>query len=276
MRQLHNHWLDFEGLAMLPKYKEIQDPLLAEIQRRGGSTRPSQKDGNELTVYEALAAYFELTNEDLNEKVYETSGAERPKWQNMVRWARNDLRKQGMLDGSKHGVWALSEKGMQLADSSKRDYAGQGTFLPGAEITPELLAELQRKAKEVGDLGELIVFEHEKISLRSAGRADLANSVEHVAQINTAVGFDIRSFSVDGREKLIEVKTTVGSSASFEITANEWAVAKKNRSVYWVYRVSKVESESPEIEKIQDPTGKVEEEFFMLIPTGYRVVPRED
>ena len=170
----------------------------------------------------------------------------------------------------------LSEKGMQLADSSKRDYAGQGTFLPGAEITPELLAELQRKAKEVGDLGELIVFEHEKISLRSAGRADLANSVEHVAQINTAVGFDIRSFSVDGREKLIEVKTTVGSSASFEITANEWAVAKKNRSVYWVYRVSKVESESPEIEKIQDPTGKVEEEFFMLIPTGYRVVPRED
>ena len=84
MRQLHNHWLDFEGLAMLPKYKEIQDPLLAEIQRRGGSTRPSQKDGNELTVYEALAAYFELTNEDLNEKVYETSGAERPKWQNIV------------------------------------------------------------------------------------------------------------------------------------------------------------------------------------------------
>lgn len=261
---------------MLPKYKEIQDPLLTEIQRRGGSTRPSEKDGNGLTVYEALASYFELTDEDLNEKVYEANGAERPKWPNMVRWARNDLRKRGLLDGSRHGVWALSEKGRLLADSSKHDYAGRGTFLPGAEITPELLAELQRKAKEVGDLGELIVLEHEKNNLRNAGRADLADAVEYVAQVNAAAGYDIRSFSVIGDEKLVEVKTTVGSSASFEITANEWAMAKKRRSEYWVYRVSQAESTSPEIEEIQDPAGKAEEGRFILIPTGFRVVPREE
>lgn len=261
---------------MLPKYKEIQDPLLAEIQRRGGSARPSDKDGNGLTVYEALATYFELTDEDLSEKVFETNSAERPKWPNMVRWARNDLRKRGLLDGSRHGVWTLSEKGLQLADSSKHDYAGRGTFLPGTEIAPEFLAELQRKAKEIGDLGELIVLEHEKFSLRSAGREDLANAVEYVAQVNTAAGYDVRSFSANGDEKLIEVKTTVGTSASFEITANEWAIAKKRRTEYWVYRVSQAESASPEIEKIQDPSGKAEEGQFMLIPTGFRVVPREE
>lgn len=261
---------------MLPKYKEIQDPLLAEIQRRGGAARPSAKDDNGLTVYEALAAYFELTDEDLSEKVYEANGAERPKWQNMVRWARNDLRKRGFLDGSTHGVWALSEKGWQLADSSKHDYAGRGTFLPGSEISPEILVELQRKAKESGDLGELIVLEHEKVSLRNAGREDLADGVEYVAQINTAAGYDIRSFTADGDEKLVEVKTTVGGSASFEITANEWAVAKKMRSKYWVYRVSQAESSSPEFEKIQDPAGKAEEGRFMLVPTGFRVIPREE
>lgn len=261
---------------MLPKYKEIQDPLLAEVQRRGGSTRPLQQDDNGLTVYEILANYFDLTIEDLEEKVYETNGKERSKWQNMVRWARNDLRKRGLLDGSIHGVWALSEKGMRLASSSQHDYAGRGTFLPGADISPELLSELQRKSKEVGDLGELIVLEHEKISLRNAGREDLAIAVEHVAKVNTAAGYDIRSFSVDGKEKLVEVKTTTGTSGGFEITANEWAIAKQKRVNYWVYRVSQVKSASPEIEKIQDPAGKAEEGRYMLLPTGYRVVPREE
>lgn len=261
---------------MLPKYKEIQDPLIAEIQRRGGSTRPSSQDSSGLTVYDALAVYFNLTEADLNEKVYEKNGIERSKWQNMVRWARNDLKKQDFLDGSQHGIWALSVKGVELAEMAKRSYAGHGVFLPGTEITPELLADLQHKAKQIGELGELIVLEHEKVTLKKAGREDLATSVEHIAKVNTAAGYDIRSFPTNGQEKFIEVKTTVGNSTSFEITANEWNVAKTHRLSYWIYRVTHADSKLPEIDKIQDPTSKVEQGQFMLIPTGYRVLPREE
>lgn len=260
---------------MLPKYKEIQDPLLAEIDRRGGAVRPSDRNHDGLSVYGALANYFSLTGSDLAEKVYESNGTPRPKWENMVRWARNDLRKRGLIDGGRHGVWALSEKGRLRVESSKQEHAGRGVFLPGTEITPQLFQELQRKAKEIGELGELFVLEYERARLRKAGKADLAELIRHVALTNTAAGYDVLSFTNDGNEKLIEVKSSTGTSGSFEISSNEWSVAKQSRSAYWVYRVTQVETQSPSIEMIQDPFGKFEEGAFMLVPTGFRVIPRE-
>jgi hypothetical protein len=50
-------------------------------------------------------------------------------------------------------------------------------------------------------------FEHKR--LWQAGRKDLANRIEHVANSKgDYLGFDILSFEADEREKLIEVKTT--------------------------------------------------------------------
>lgn len=193
----------------------------------------------------------------------------------MVRWARNDLRKRGLIDGGRHGVWALSEEGRLRVESSKKEHAGRGVFLPGTEITPELFQELQRKAKEIGDLGELIVLEHERECLRKADRADLAALIRHVALTNTAAGYDVLSFTIDGKEKLIEIKSSTGRSGAFEISSNEWGLAKQRRSDYWVYRVTQVETQSPSIEMIQDPFGKFEEGEFMLVPTAFRVIPRE-
>lgn len=109
---------------MLPNYADMRIPLLVELYARGSSTRPSDRDASGLTVYEALARHFHLSPADLKEVVYEKDGTPRSKWENMVRWVRNDLKKQGLLVMPSHGVWAVSPKARELIDSK---LAGQGT-----------------------------------------------------------------------------------------------------------------------------------------------------
>lgn len=260
---------------MFPKYQEIQEPLMGELLRRGGAARPSGKDTSGHTVYDTLALYFKLSDADLALRVFEENGAARSKWENMVRWARNDLRKRGLLDASQRGVWALSGRGKERIRKSQGELAGRGVFLPGIEIPPERLDELRRRAKEIGDLGEAIVLEHERSVLCAAGRSDLANAVVHVALVDVAAGYDIASFSVAGQPKLIEVKTTTGEAETFEITSNEWNTAEKHGSSYWVYIVCNAESKLPSIDKIQDPASLVRDGLLLLVPTAFRVVPSE-
>ncbi|HKJ63286.1 MAG TPA: winged helix-turn-helix domain-containing protein, partial [Hyphomicrobiales bacterium] len=70
-------------------------------------------------VYEALARHFQLTRADLDEKIYEQNGAPRSKWENMVRWVRNDLKKKGMLVMPSHGVWALSREARSVIEAKR-------------------------------------------------------------------------------------------------------------------------------------------------------------
>jgi len=96
---------------MLPKYKEIYIPLLRELARRGGRSKPSDKSMGK-SIYEALAAYFDLTEADLDKQVFEPSNnTYRSKWKNMVRLARNDLVKKGLIGNFERGVWELTERG---------------------------------------------------------------------------------------------------------------------------------------------------------------------
>src|SRR4051812_10109626 len=103
---------------MFPKYREIQRPLLQELIRRGGSAKPTQVDSDGWTLYEAVAKHFNLSDADLAATVAERSGtAQRSKWQNMVRWARNDLRKAGHLRSSRYGEWTVTDEGWGFVNS---------------------------------------------------------------------------------------------------------------------------------------------------------------
>lgn len=70
----------------------------------------------------------------------------------------------------------------------------------------------------------------------SAGLPQLAEQVEDVSKQN--LGYDIYSFDVSERKRLIEVKTTSMSlDHPFYLTKNELMASNKFRSSYWLYRV---------------------------------------
>lgn len=93
--------------------------------------------------------------------------------------------------------------------------------------------------RELVRAGEEAVFDDEQNTLRSAGRADLARKVRWTSEEDgDGLGYDIASFTHDGREKLIEVKTTNGwERTPFHISANELAVAEVRRDDWHLVRL---------------------------------------
>ena len=80
-------------------------------------------------------------------------------------------------------------------------------------------------------------FEHER--LWRAGERSLAERIEHVARTQgDGLGYDIRSFEVGGRERLIEVKTTrFGAHTPFFASRNEVEFSDERREEYQLYRL---------------------------------------
>jgi hypothetical protein len=115
-------------------------------------------------------------------------------------------------------------------------------------VDPEFIAAMGRKYdvaerdarnRALGKAGEELVLHYEKRSLHTAGRVDLADRVRWTAiQDGDGYGFDIANYEPDGRERLIEVKTTNGwERTPFHISRNELAVAEARRDDWHLVRV---------------------------------------
>ena len=94
------------------------------------------------------------------------------------------------------------------------------------------VAGRDERNRALGRAGEERVLAHERAALRTAGRDDLARKVRWVSEEDgDGAGYYIASFGPDGRERLIEVKTTNGwERTPFHITRNELAVAEQRWS----------------------------------------------
>ncbi|MFC3175015.1 DUF3883 domain-containing protein [Novosphingobium bradum] len=101
------------------------------------------------------------------------------------------------------------------------------------------VAERDARNRALGKAGEQLVLQHEISTLRSAGRDDLADKVRWTSvQDGDSYGFDILSFTSDGHDRLIEVKTTNGwDRTPFHISRNELAVAEERREHWQLVRV---------------------------------------
>jgi len=153
-----------------------------------------------------------------------------------------------------------------VTDESPSQYVNKGDKF----IDPEEFKELREEWERIGLVGEEYLLEHEKERLSSNGRRDLADKVRHTSLENSAAGYDILSFELDGRQKFIECKTTKGTGNTFELSKNEWETARKYREQYYLYQVKQIEHK-PNIKIIQDPFGKFEEGSIDLVPTSYMV-----
>jgi hypothetical protein len=101
-------------------------------------------------------------------------------------------------------------------------------------------AERDAANRRLSRLGEEFVVELERHRLRLAGRDDLAQKVEWVAQtVGDGLGYDVLSFhDLDASEKLIEVKTTgLGKFFPFYVTANEVRCSEDVAERFHLFRV---------------------------------------
>lgn len=101
------------------------------------------------------------------------------------------------------------------------------------------VAGRDERNRKLGRAGEERVFFHERHSLQSIGRDDLARKVRWVSQEDgDGAGYDILSFGHDGKHRFLEVKTTNGwDKTPFHISKNEIAFAEENRAEWHLFRL---------------------------------------
>ena len=101
------------------------------------------------------------------------------------------------------------------------------------------VAGRDERNRSLGYAGEKRVLHHERATLRQAGRDDLAGQVRWVSQEDgDGAGYDIFSYTIDGRERLIEVKTTNGwERTPFFISRNELEVSEARRDAWCLFRL---------------------------------------
>lgn len=100
-------------------------------------------------------------------------------------------------------------------------------------------AERDARNRDLGKAGEKFVVEFERHRLKQAGRDDLADRIRWVSELDgDGYGFDVRSFQPDGKERLLEIKTTCGHErTAFWLTKREVDVASEKSDIYRIRRV---------------------------------------
>ena len=129
---------------------------------------------------------------------------------------------------------------------------------------------LEREAqnRSLGLAGELFVVQFEHWRLVGLGQHRLADKVEHIAQSKgDGLGYDILSFESDGKERLIEVKTTTfGRDTPFFVTRGELALSQGAKNQFHLYRLF----EFRKAPRLFDLHGALEQ-HCLLDPVTYRV-----
>jgi len=159
----------------------------------------------------------------------------------VAKWLAQNPRRSGMVEQSLRQR-ALNERG-QLWIGPPPTLSNQ----PPPEELDQILhiarkfdvAGRDERNHALGMLGEELVLLHERSTLAALGRKDLAKRVRWTSQEDgDGAGFDIASFLPDGRDRLIEVKTTNGwERTPFLISRNELAVADERRSKWSLVRL---------------------------------------
>lgn len=110
-------------------------PLLDALRELGGSGRPRE-------VSSLIAENRGLKQEQLEQ----TTKSGQVRFHNQVAWARQYLVWEGLLDGSKHGVWSLSPKGQSTKLDSNQS---REIFLKWVRF----YAEARKAAEDAGATG---------------------------------------------------------------------------------------------------------------------------
>jgi|SRR5450755_642338 Domain of unknown function (DUF3883) len=126
---------------------------------------------------------------------------------------------------------------------------------------------LQEENQRRGALGEQLVVIFERQRLTQSGHPDLADQVRWAARDDgDGLGYDVLSFSEDGRERHIEVKSTaLGAQTPFYISSAELEFARCHPLSFALYRVYDVLG-TPRFYVLEGDIATAVD----LVPTAYR------
>src|SRR5262249_9058100 len=116
--------------------------------------------------------------------------------------------------------------------------AGKSKAAPRKPYKPDY-AMRENRNRIVGRHAETVVVKYEQNKLIDNGRVDLADSVDHIADYDDSVGYDVLSYDADSEtEKHIEVKAVKDYRTEFVfyISQNEIDKAKADPN-YHIYIV---------------------------------------
>jgi hypothetical protein len=118
--------------------------------------------------------------------------------------------------------------------------------------------ERDLRNRSLGRAGEEFVIEMERKKLEKFERPDLLKKIRWVsAEEGDGAGYDILSFEPDGRERLIEVKTTNGAARTpFFLSENECQRAAASAESWRLYRVY-LFAQNPHIFLITPPLNEM-------------------
>jgi hypothetical protein len=120
--------------------------------------------------------------------------------------------------------------------------------------------------RKLGRDGEELVFQFERQRLEAYDRPDLVRKIRWVSEEDgDGAGYDILSFDAKGKERFLEVKTTVGSDTTpFYITRNELSFSSERPEAFRLCRVFDF-SVRPKMFELTPPL----ENFVHLSPLSY-------
>ncbi len=136
---------------------------------------------------------------------------------------------------------ASFERVLSEAPRAEREVAEVREASPAYLRAPVKRDYFAREAqnRSLGQAGELFALQFERWRLVQLGAGQFADKVRHVSvEEGDGLGYDIRSFEADGRERFIEVKTTgFGERTPFFVSANEARFARDHQERFRLYRL---------------------------------------
>jgi hypothetical protein len=120
--------------------------------------------------------------------------------------------------------------------------------------------------RKLGREGEELVLEFEREKLSRFHRPDLAKKIRWISdEDGDGAGYDILSFDEEGRERFLEVKTTVGPDTTpFYLTRNELSFSSERPEAFRLCRVFDF-SMRPKMFELTPPLAN----FVHLSPLSY-------
>lgn len=178
-----------------------------------------------------------------------------------VEYAIEEIKKA--VDPDNETPYGFSRKLQEVSPKSERPTKFRRITNPRRNKIDHI--KKQEKDSKAGLLGEELVLSYERDRLVLLGLEEYADKIVWVSDSDDSAGFDIKSYDLDSKGKVKEIKIEVKTSrekvdVDFFVSKNEVEKSKLYADHYYVYRIYDVYSEHPKFYRV---LGKIEDNFIL-------------